>query len=248
MTFFEPGPTDSQRRHSDDPLSTPREERRRRATVRWSSAVAALCAVLFVAVVVIGPSTVLGAVRSVFDPGYADLSDEVMALAEKAHLTEEGMQLLIETRPQLVDRDAVAEACQRPADDPPLGCYVAVGNFDRIFVAQPADPRAADLAVTTLAHELLHAAYANLSSAERARLGPLLTAELERVAIDDPIRRSIEWSVGGHEASLETEIFAYLGSEVVRVDGFAPDLEAVYARFFTDRVALASISGRLTHD
>jgi len=110
-----------------------------------------------------------------------------------------------------------------------------------IVVYEPDDVRLADTMVTVLVHEMLHAAYDELGGGEILDVNDLLDSAIAQVPTDDVVHTLIESSMGGHEASRETEMFAYLGSQVYLEGGFALELEAVYARFITDRAALVSV-------
>lgn len=187
----------------------------------------------------IGPETVVTSARQLFVGEAPPPAADLISVADRSYLTEEGRALLYASRPRIATVAEVAEACERSVDDPPAGCF---NSLRGIFIYQPDDARVADAAVTTLAHELLHAAYAQLGDGEVWVIHDMLDAEIARVPADDPLHERIAWSVGGHEASRETELFAFLGSEVFPEGGFAPELEAVYARFFSDRAALVAVS------
>lgn len=237
MTFFEsPPPRDDSWRWADDPFSRLRREERRKRIVTVSVVAAAIIACAATGVVAIGPEKVTTAVTGLFAAAPPDA--DLVAVADKALLTEEGRELLYSSTPRLATLDEIGDMC----GDGAIGCY---HRFLGISIHQPNDARVADLAVTTLAHELLHAAYDELAPIEAADVDDLLHAELTRIPAEDPIHTQIAGSVGDHAESLETELFAYLGSQVNLDGGFAPELEAVYAQYFTDRFALAGIYGRI---
>lgn len=179
--------------------------------------------------------------------GPKTLPATIVAVADRAYLTEEGRELLNEVGARDARGDDLNDACggdDRTGDHATHGCYSRAG----IVVFVPADARVADIAVTTLAHELLHAAFDRLGAGEIWRVKDQLHAAMERVAPDDRVRQQIEWSIDGREESRDTEIFAYLGSQVWPDGGFSPELEAVYARYFTDRAALAGVRHRVEED
>ena len=131
------------------------------------------------------------------------------------------------------------------------GCFMATTfggtqTIGRIHILRPADPRSAEQMVTTGAHELLHAVYAELGESERGFVDGLVAAEAARIPVDDVVLTQIASSTGGDERNLGTEQFAYLGSQVMPDGGFAPELEAIYARTFTDRAALVDVYRRTT--
>lgn len=167
---------------------------------------------------------------------------DIVDLAHRTLLTDQARELLYRTSPQLLG-DEVAEACARPSDEPgdeivAQGCYAGWIGAGRIFIYRPSDDRLSGSMVTIAAHELLHAIYDRMDAEQQARVDALVAVETARLAPDDPTLAQIDWSVGDAEENRGTEQFAYLGSQVVLDGGFAPELEEIYARWFTDRVAL----------
>lgn len=166
-----------------------------------------------------------------------DPEAEIAMLVDRMALTDEGRRVFLLAQPVVVDD--LGELCGEVPDDGELvtlGCY---HGFDRIYVLRGGGPYGDAVTVTTAAHELLHAVYARMSSAEREELAPLVAAEVSRIPADDPVLAQIDASVGADEPNRTNEQFAYLGSQVVLPGGFSPELEAVYARWFADREALA---------
>ena len=244
VTLFEQLPRRSVRPVDDGPFAALARARRRR---RWWTVTAVGGAVLLlVAGVVVGT----GADRVVIDQvaawtGPKTLPADISTVADRAFLSEGGRALLTEVGAREAHGDDLSDACggaDSVADHVIDGCFTPKG----IFVFVPTDARVADAAVTTLAHELLHAAFVRLGRGEVWRVRDLLHEAIERVASDDPVRQQIDWSVGDHEELRDTELFAYLGSQVRPDGGFAPELEEVYARYFTDRAALVEVQHRVT--
>ncbi|MFE6255335.1 hypothetical protein [Agromyces sp. NPDC057865] len=171
--------------------------------------------------------------------------DEIAALADEAFLTAEGREIFFDARPRFRDEDEVSQACDQRASEPDesdggttVGCY---SGYDVISIFKPDDARLRPMMVTTAAHELLHAVYARLDPAERDEVDALVEAEIVRVPADDVVHGQIAASVGDRSESRANELFAYLGSQVELDGGFAPELEAYYARYFTDRDALVDV-------
>lgn len=244
VTLFESGGTGSppQRDESARAVDGPSPRVRRRRLVAVSAVVAVLAVALLGVVLVVGPERIATGAAGIFGTDVEPPAADLVEVADKAFLTDEARTLLYASKPRIAPLDEVAAACERPADDPPVGCYSrALG----ILVHVPSDARVADWAVTTLAHELLHAAYDVLGDGELSAIHDLLEAEIARVPADDRVHLQIEGSIAGHEASRETELFAYLGSQVMPEGGFAPALEEVYARYFTDRAALVAVYQRV---
>jgi hypothetical protein len=226
--------------------------RRRRRTLSWLWAgTAALVVLLLVTIVGRGlPFASREWVAHAFPVaaavvGIPDPASDAVDLAHRTLLTEDGREILYDAAPRMLGDD-IREACARPSDQPgdeivAVGCYTGWSGAGRILVYRPSDDRLAGSIVVTTAHELLHAAYARLSPDERGRVAELVAAETARLSPDDPTLAQIDWSVGGYEPNRATEQFAYLGSQVALDGGFAPELEQIYARYFTDRMALVEI-------
>ena len=177
--------------------------------------------------------------------GSKALPSDIATVADRAFLTEESRRVLSLVGASSARGDDLQRSCGAAGaggDHAVAGCYSRAG----IFVFVPADARVADVAVTILAHELLHAAFERLGAVEGVQVRSLLHAAMDRVGADDPVRQQIDWSVADHEETRDTELFAYLGSQVWPDGGFDPELEAVYARYFTDRHALVEVDHRLT--
>ncbi|KQS98401.1 hypothetical protein ASG23_11360 [Cellulomonas sp. Leaf395] len=169
---------------------------------------------------------------------------EVRALADAAHLSPEGRELLFDARTEILGAAEFAGRCAGvglPAvrADGAVGCYLGVENA--IIAYAPADARLRGYLVETIAHETLHAAWGRLDPAEQARLSALLETVASTVPTDDRIHTQIAESVGARPENRPTELFAYIGTQVWRDGGLDPELEAVYARFVSDRAALVAV-------
>lgn len=172
-------------------------------------------------------------------------SAEVVGLADAAYLSAEGRELFYATRPELLDAASFAGRCDDAQAARPVPAGSTVGCYrsatDSILVYVPADARLHGFVVETAAHELLHAAWERLTSAEQAAITPILEAEVAALAGDDPIHEQIAGSVGDHAENRPTELFAYVGTQVWREGGLDPSLEQVYGRLVDDRAALVAV-------
>jgi hypothetical protein len=172
-------------------------------------------------------------------------SAEAVALADAAHLSDEGRRVFYAAQPEVLGAKAFTGKCSRapvaqalPAGGA-VGCYLS--SPDRIFVYEPADPRLRGHAVETAAHETLHAAWERLPAVERDHLVPLLAAAVASLPPAGTLREQLAGSIGSHPENRPTEMFAYIGTQTWHDGGLAPELEAVYARFITDRAALVAV-------
>lgn len=172
-------------------------------------------------------------------------SDAVVALADAAHLSAEGREIFYGTQPEILDAQAFAGRCTDGHSAPArlrsevVGCYN--GGTDTIVLYAPGDPRLYGFLVETAAHEGLHAAWERLTDAERSALVVLLEAEVAATPVEDPIHAQIAGSVGENADARPTELFAYVGTQLWRDGGLAPELEAAFSRFVADRAALVAV-------
>jgi len=174
------------------------------------------------------------------------LSADLSQVADRIGFSDEGRDIFLTTRPQLLDSGNFRKACDETPDGTSagefatVGCFYGLGeHFGRIAIFRPSDARLAHQIVVTAAHEFLHAAYARLSIGEQARLDALLATRWTTIAADDPIQASVDSSVGSAAENRSTEEFAYFGTEIA--DAVDPALEGYYARYFRDRGALVAI-------
>lgn len=154
---------------------------------------------------------------------------EVTQVAEEAHLSLAGRQLLYRTNPQFADKATVAAAC----DIERLGCIDEQG---RVFILDT--PGQHDQAVVTAAHEMLHLAYRRLSPAKQAELAPLIDAAMaQNTGPDLAYELRSETTPEGRR----DEAHSLLGTEF---RDLPPALEQYYAQYFTDRVAVLALADK----
>ncbi|ADG76132.1 hypothetical protein Cfla_3251 [Cellulomonas flavigena DSM 20109] len=180
-----------------------------------------------------------------------DPTPEVEALADEMFLTDEGRDLLYVAQPELLGAEEFAGRCDRGdagaagETGGAVGCYhSSAGGLQangRIVVYTPADARLRPFVVETAAHELLHAAWNELSDGEQDVATRALATVLSGVDPEDDIHEQIAGSVAGQAANRPTELFAYIGTQVWREGGVDPELEALYGRFISDREALVAV-------
>lgn len=165
-------------------------------------------------------------------------SPAIAAITERTDLSEKGEFLFYASQPQLLGRDAFNDACRSVATEHTavLGCYTR----NQIFLFDINNKSLDGIREVTAAHEMLHAAYQRLSSAEKKRIDGLLAkqsfgAEAERI---NALLAEYEKSEPGERLN---ELHSILGTEVGSLD---PELEAYYARYFTDRSVIVGLSQR----
>ncbi|HWI32610.1 MAG TPA: hypothetical protein VNT50_14085 [Microbacterium sp.] len=234
MTLFESNhPAD--RQAEADPFASVRSRRQRNGL---ASALGVVLALAGAAVLIIGPAQVAMTASRWFTSDTLP-AQGVIELADRSFLTKEGRVILYDARTRLVGREEIGDVCPIfEGGANALGCFSLLHG---IYIYEPGDTRLADMMVTTLTHEMLHAAYALLAADDLAAVNGMLVAEIARVPADDAIHDRITLAMRGSEAARGTETFALLGTEVHPDGGLAPELEAVYARYISDRAALVGV-------
>ena len=167
------------------------------------------------------------------------LPADVADLATRTTMTERARRIFLAARPAIEDPPTFAGNCgldtQGDAGGPrthTAGCYVA----GRIHLLAPDRAEARDLLYVVAAHELLHAVYGSLGTAERARLD----AELEAARAGN-VRLEERLKPYAGLPTLTNEIHSILGSEF---GGLSPALEAHYAQYFSDRASIVAARQR----
>ncbi|GEK21777.1 hypothetical protein [Cellulomonas xylanilytica] len=191
------------------------------------------------------PDGVTSSLEGLVQPAPPPPSAEVVALADAAHLSDEGRELLYRARTEILGADEFAGRCRgvgtlpRVRADGAVGCYLA--ETGSIIAYAPSDPRLRGFLVETVAHETLHAAWETLDPAEQTRLTALLESVVASLPADDTIHEQIAASVGSTTENRPTELFAYVGTQAWVAGGLDGQLEAAYSRFVSDRAALAAV-------
>lgn len=118
-----------------------------------------------------------------------------------------------------------------------LGCYHS--NQAGISLLDVTDPRLNGVEQVTAAHEMLHAAYDRLGSAERAHIDSLLQDFYTQHVTDTRVRVTIDLYRKTEPHDVTNEMHSIFGTEVLQL---TPELEAYYQRYFTNRVAVAKFA------
>jgi hypothetical protein len=169
-------------------------------------------------------------------PVAADVAD----LVATTTMTDRARRIFVAARPAIEDPATFGTNCglDSAADAPgqsrthTQGCYVA----GRIHLLAPDRAEARDLLYVVAAHELLHAVYASLPTADRTRID----AELDAArAGNERLEERLKPYGGG--PTLTNEVHSILGSEF---ESLSPALEAHYAQFFANRAAVVAARQR----
>ena len=155
-------------------------------------------------------------------------------------MTERARRIFLDADPAIEDPATFAQACGAdgavgPPSEAPThtqGCYVN----GRIHLRAPDRAEGRTLLYVVAAHELLHAAYASLGSAERGRVdAEVVAARAGNERLEERLKPY------GEGPTLVNEMHSILGSEFERL---SPALETHYARYFSDRSVVVAARQR----
>ncbi len=158
----------------------------------------------------------------------------VEQLATESGMNAYGRRLYLVNRPQISNREAFATQCTTAEQTIVLGCYNGVS----IYIFDVTDPRLYGVKQVTAAHEMLHAAYNRLSKQEQEHVNALTMTAFKRM--NDPRINELAQSYGKTEpGQVQNELHSILGTEVRNL---GPELEAYYAKYFSDRSKVVTLS------
>lgn len=160
---------------------------------------------------------------------------EVVSLADRSAMSDHGRFLFYASQPVVEGTQKFNQECDRKEENTAiLGCYV--GN--RIFIYNIADSRLDGIKEVTAAHEMLHAAYQRLGSAERESVNKLIETEYEKLADTEEFKERMAFYERTEPGERDNELHSMIATEVADI---APDLEAYYKKYFTDRNRIVSL-------
>lgn len=156
-----------------------------------------------------------------------DEPERVAEIRKDLALTGKGERIFLATQPAVEEAESFNEHCNSHRKDVSLlGCY----TNDKMYIYQVDREELQDSNKVTAAHELLHAAWARMSSAERERLERSLRI-IQRQYRD---WAKDELSLYDEEEQME-ELYTRVGTKLREI----PDeLEEHYREYFTDRLKI----------
>jgi len=179
-----------------------------------------ICACILVATTLVDWVMIADQIRGLsFEP-----TAEMIALKNDLNLTTRGNTIFSSTHPTIKDREEFNRVCASGNSEVSiLGCY----DGQNIFVYNIDNSELAGIKQSTLAHELLHAAWSRLSIADRARLEPELEFIYE--ANFDNLQPRLELYP---QHNFYEELHSIVGTEFADLSNY---LETHYARYFNDQ-------------
>ena len=162
----------------------------------------------------------------------------IAAVADKAAFTPYARRLFYVNHPTVISGTRFTEFCTIAAEKTiVLGCY---HTGDRgIFLHEITDKRLDGVVETTASHEMLHAAYARLSSTERRRIDNIIQQYYDSRLADERVRRTIDAYRATEPNELPNEMHSIFATEVRNLPA---ELETYYARYFTDRIQVVGLT------
>jgi hypothetical protein len=188
--------------------------------------------------------TCLGCARFL-KTSYEPSSPEIERLAIANAMTPKAQQLFYKQNPKIEPKEKFHTLCRQPGQNHEktiiLGCFTSNGYRGSIVIQSVTEPRLQGMMEVVAAHEMLHAAYQDLSQAERSRLAPKLKKAVQQVK--DPHLSSVlkAYEAGAPETYLN-ELHAHLGTELSNLSD--PDLEQHYQQYFQDRQQVLAFAQR----
>lgn len=115
-----------------------------------------------------------------------------------------------------------------------LGCFTG----DRIYIYNVTDARLDGIRETTAAHEMLHAAYQRLDTAERQRVNKLLELEYDKLKNDKDFSARMALYARTEPGERDNELHSIIGTEVSAIN---PELETYYKKYFANRQVIVKL-------
>ncbi|MDR3573597.1 MAG: hypothetical protein P4L50_07040 [Anaerolineaceae bacterium] len=159
---------------------------------------------------------------------------DIAQLAAQAGMTAKAKAIFFAANPEIdSDRLIFEQHCQTQvsANNIELGCYT---SDNHIYLLNIGDPRLSEEMVVVAAHEMLHAAYAQLSSSERDVLDAQLEAQVSRIHSTE-LTQEIRAYRLTEPGQRDNELHSLLGTEFAPL---SPGLEKYYAQYFSNRGAI----------
>jgi hypothetical protein len=154
---------------------------------------------------------------------------------KRAGLSDAGTFAMYATQPSIEGNKTFNDKCGRQEQDTAiLGCY----SNGRIYIFDVTDKRLDGIKEVTASHEMLHAVYQRLSPAEKASVDKLVEDEYKKLSADPAFSKRMEFYARTEPGERDNELHSIIGTEVSDI---STELEAHYAKYFTDRTAILKL-------
>ena len=167
-------------------------------------------------------------------------SSHISAIEQRVTLTSAGRRIFYATSPEVQDSGQFNGSCHSVERTTAiLGCYYR----DRIYLYNVQNSELDGALDVTAAHELLHAAYARLSTFEQRKVDGLVRAAYQKVKNEPTLKRLMEYYKQAEPGAEINELHSILGTTIANLDS---ELERYYARYFTNRASIVTLNQRYT--
>ena len=156
-------------------------------------------------------------------------------LATDTTMVDSMRRLFYVYRPSVEDKTTFNQSCRENEQTIVLGCYVEGRGIHLLDIT---DSRLNGVEEVTAAHEALHAAYGRLSTSERRNVDAMTLAAFAAVT-NQRIKDTVEQYRKQDAGIVPNELHSILGTEVRTLPA---ELDAYYARYFTDRSKVVGFS------
>lgn len=180
---------------------------------------------------------------------YKPSSPQIEQLAVDTTMTTKAQQLFYQQDPRIESKQLFHELCRNVSHHTEktilLGCFTSNGYQGKIVLQSVTDPRLTGTMEVVAAHEMLHAAYQQLTTKERSRLAPKLKQAAQRV-VETNLKAVLQEYAEGDPDIYVNELHSHLGTSLGDLGN--PELEEYYRQYFRDRqqvVAFAQQSRRV---
>lgn len=160
-----------------------------------------------------------------------DGSREMVTLANEAGLNLKGKALFLSKSPDMVTANQLYKHC--PRKNGTLGCYVPGDN--KIYILKISGRPYSLNVPSTIAHEMLHVAWMEMSSSQRQSVSANIEKQLDNKT--DSGTKSIKKILATYDKDKDIQIneaHSFIGSEVAE-DRLSNTLNEHYSKYFSDR-------------
>lgn len=162
----------------------------------------------------------------------------VAQYAARSTMTDPARVAFYASRPTVATGAGFDEFCaNRTEEGGILGCYLP--GEQRIYLYDVTDARLDGIEEVVASHEMLHAVWDRMSTAEREAIEPRLEAAAATRAGDAAFTATMAFYATTEPGERYNELHSIVGTEFDQLD---PMLEAHYATYFTDRAAVVSLN------
>jgi hypothetical protein len=165
----------------------------------------------------------------------------ITSLSSQDTMTPYALKLFEINHPNIENKTAFAKQCPNDGGEKTivLGCYHS--GESGIYLLSVSDPLLKGVEQVTAAHEMLHAAYARLSSGERKNVDTMLLNYYNNDLKDPRIKNTIAAYKKTEPNDVVNEMHSVFGTEVANLP---VPLEQYYTRYFTDRQKVTSYAAQ----